>query len=147
MAYKVKIKPHAQRIGGLDTELRIQIRRSPKKEKPPNPVRHEFTDNKGPSLFERETLQKTDLLLVFFFNDDNVFFVLSCSIYSNSALFTCLLLSGVVYMNTHKPIQTKPSAPITIKAISQPQAFANKGIEIGATKAPIEAPALKIEVA
>ena len=50
-------------------------------------------------------------------------------------------------MNTHKPIQTKPSAPITIKAISQPQAFANKGMEIGATNAPIEAPALKIEVA
>ena len=50
-------------------------------------------------------------------------------------------------MNTHIPIQTKPSAPITINAISQPHAFAINGMETGAIKAPIEAPALKIEVA
>ena len=34
-----------------------------------------------------------------------------------------------------------------MKAISQPHALASKGIVNGATKAPIEAPALKIEVA
>ena len=38
-------------------------------------------------------------------------------------------------------------ATITMKAISQPHALASKGIVNGATKAPIEAPALKIEVA
>lgn len=67
--------------------------------------------------------------------------------YSNSALFTCLLLAGAVYINIQKPIQMKPSTPITINAISQPQAFASKGIERGAIKAPIDAPALKMEVA
>jgi len=50
-------------------------------------------------------------------------------------------------MNTQKPIQIKPRPPITMKAISQPHALASKGIVNGATKAPIEAPALKIEVA
>ena len=71
-----KYQSHAQRIGCLDAELCIQIRRSPEKEEPPNSVCHEFTDNKSPSLFERKTLQETDLLFVFFFDKDNVFFIL-----------------------------------------------------------------------
>ena len=50
-------------------------------------------------------------------------------------------------MNTQKPIQMKPRAPITMNAISQPQNLARTGMVNGAINAPIEAPALKIEVA
>ena len=72
---------------------------------------------------------------------------LSCSIYSSSAAFTLGCSDGFLYMKTQKPIQTKPRAPITMKAISQPQALASSGMVSGANSAPIEAPALKIEVA
>ena len=71
----------------------------------------------------------------------------SCSMYSSSAAFTFGWSDGFLYMKTQKPIQTKPRAPITMKAISQPQAFASSGMVSGANSAPIEAPALKIEVA
>ena len=40
----------------------------------------------------------------------------------------------------------KPSAPMMIKAISQPQARASRGMVAGAASAPTEAPLLKIEV-
>ena len=64
----------------------------------------------------------------------------SCSIYSSSAAFTFGWSEGFLYMKTQKPIQTKPRAPITMKAISQPQAFASSGMVSGANSAPIEAP-------
>ena len=50
-------------------------------------------------------------------------------------------------MNTQNPIQRKPRAPITMKAISQPTHAARGGMVAGATRAPTDAPALKIEVA
>ena len=50
-------------------------------------------------------------------------------------------------MNTQNPIQMKPSPPITINAISQPNALAKIGMVRGAINAPIDAPALKMEVA
>ena len=50
-------------------------------------------------------------------------------------------------MNTQNPIQTNPIAPMMMNAISQPNAFARGGIVAGATKAPMDAPALKIDVA
>ena len=57
-------------------------------------------------------------------------------------------------MKTQKPIQRKPSAPMIRKAISQPpptprslKYWASSGIDAGATSAPTDAPALKIEVA
>src|SRR5215203_3164189 len=72
---------------------------------------------------------------------------ISCWIYSNSRLFTLRCTSGLLYIKDQKNIQRKPNAPITIKAISQPQAFAMKGIVIGAANAPTVAPALKMLVA
>ena len=45
------------------------------------------------------------------------------------------------------PAHTKPNAPMMMKAISQPIAFANNGIVAGAANAPTDAPALKIAVA
>src|SRR5690606_19034477 len=51
------------------------------------------------------------------------------------------------YIKIQKPIQTKPSAPITIKDISQPQWAAIIGMLNGANRAPTVAPALKILVA
>lgn len=50
-------------------------------------------------------------------------------------------------MNTQKPIQTKPSAPMMRNAISQPNFAARTGIVKGATKAPIDAPELNMDVA
>ena len=75
------------------------------------------------------------------------FSCLSCSIYSSSVLFTNLLLEGAVYMNTQNPIHMKPRAPMITNAISHPQALASNGMLKGAIRAPIEAPALKMEVA
>ncbi len=72
---------------------------------------------------------------------------LSCSIYSSSTLLTCLLLLGVEYMKTQSPIHTKPKTPITINAISHPRNLARYGIVSGAISAPIDAPALNIDVA
>lgn len=54
---------------------------------------------------------------------------------------------GAVYMNTQNPIHTKPRAPMMTNAISHPQALASNGMLRGAIRAPIEAPALKMEVA
>src|SRR6478752_8279496 len=67
--------------------------------------------------------------------------------YSNSDAHTLGCVSGLSYINIQNPIQIKPRAPIMIKAISHPKAFAINGIEIGAAKAPTVAPALKILVA
>ena len=57
-------------------------------------------------------------------------------------------------MNTQKPIQMKPRAPMMTKAISQPppmprslKNWARRGMVAGATRAPMDAPELKIEVA
>ena len=78
----------------------------------------------------------------------------SCCMYSSSAAFTCLDLSGLSYMKTQSPIQMKPRAPMMMKAISQPppiplslKNWARRGMVAGATRAPTDAPALKIEVA
>ena len=49
-------------------------------------------------------------------------------------------------MNTQNPIHTKPRAPMMTNAISHPQALASNGMLRGAIRAPIEAPALKMEV-
>lgn len=51
------------------------------------------------------------------------------------------------YINCQNPIQIKPKTPIIINAISQAKFAAMTGIVIGAAKAPIVAPALKILVA
>ena len=59
----------------------------------------------------------------------------------------CMLFEGASYINTQKPIQIKPRPPITINAISQPHTLAKIGIVSGAINAPMDAPALKIEVA
>ena len=67
--------------------------------------------------------------------------------YSSSAALTNRLFSGGVYMNTQNPIQMKPNTPMITNDNSQPQYLASNGIVNGAAKAPIEAPALKIEVA
>ena len=67
--------------------------------------------------------------------------------YSNSAAFTCFDFSGFSYIYTQKNIQMKPSAPMMMKAISQPIAWARMGIVSGAANAPTEAPALKSDVA
>ena len=72
---------------------------------------------------------------------------LSCSMYSSSAALTNLLSRGGLYMNTQKPIHTKPITPMTTNAISQPQCFANSGMVSGATSAPMDAPALNMDVA
>ena len=45
------------------------------------------------------------------------------------------------------PAQMKPRRPMMMNAISQPNAFASRGMVAGAAKAPTEAPELKIEVA
>ena len=50
-------------------------------------------------------------------------------------------------MNTQNPIQMKPRAPMITNAISQPNAAARGGMVAGATRAPTDAPALKMEVA
>jgi len=50
-------------------------------------------------------------------------------------------------MNTQNPIHMKPRAPMITNAISHPQALASNGMLKGAIRAPIEAPALKMEVA
>jgi hypothetical protein len=93
-------------------------------------------------------LPEFHLLLVFFFYDrSSTYFVLVLLNVIKLSLIYVLASEGLEYMNTQKPIQINPRPPITMKAISQPHALASKGIVNGATRAPIEAPALKIEVA
>ena len=50
-------------------------------------------------------------------------------------------------MNTQNPIQMNPRAPMMMNAISHPNAAARGGMVAGATRAPTDAPALKIDVA
>ena len=58
-----------------------------------------------------------------------------------------MLFSGFSYSANQKIIQTKPSAPMMMKAISHPQYLAMSGIVSGAARAPTEDPELKIDVA
>ena len=67
--------------------------------------------------------------------------------YSSSASLTWLDFSGLSYMNCQKNIHRNPSAPMIMKAHSQPRDFARGGMHRGAARAPTDAPALKIEVA
>ncbi len=67
--------------------------------------------------------------------------------YSSSASLTCLLFSGLSYMNCQRNIQRKPRPPMMMKAHSQPRFLASGGIRRGAASAPTDAPALKMEVA
>src|SRR5574344_921190 len=74
--------------------------------------------------------------------------------YSSSSSFTCLLFSGLLYMRAQRAIQMYPMPPMMTKAISQPpptplslKYCARSGMVAGATIAPTDAPALKIEVA
>ena len=67
--------------------------------------------------------------------------------YSSSAAFTLGCSDGTLYTNVHMPSHMKPSAPITTNAISQPSSLASGGMLSGANSAPIDAPALKMEVA
>ena len=56
------------RVRSLDTKLILEISRRPEQEEPPNPVGHELTKRKRPSLFVFESLSETHLFLLLAFD-------------------------------------------------------------------------------
>ena len=67
--------------------------------------------------------------------------------YASSSLLTCFEASGLSYTNTQNPIQMKPRAPMMMNETSHPKFLARTGIVSGAKSAPMEAPALNMDVA